>query len=67
MVRDLNAARQPGAEKPLERPLVDDAIELPEYAADLSQEELEKLVHAIRQRKLAKRLPDDVPGIGTRR
>lgn len=66
MVRDPNAARQPGAEHPLPV-VVDEPIELPEYAADLSQDEVEKLVAAIRARRVAARLPDDVPGIGTRR
>lgn len=66
MARDINAHRQPGAEKELVVG-VPDAVVLPEVAADLPQEELEKLVRGIRARQVAAKLPNDVPGRGARR
>ena len=65
-LRDHHAGRQPGAEHPLDID-ADDVIALPEYAADLPQEELEKLVLAQRQRRLGDALPSDLPGTGARR
>lgn len=65
-LRDLNAPRQPGAEPALELDISLEDVVVPEYAADLSQEELVKLVAARKARQLEAVLPSDLPGSGTR-
>lgn len=57
---------EPGAEEPIARH--DPAGVVAAWTIeDLSQEEFDKLASQLRARDLADMLPDDVPGIGSRR
>ncbi len=62
MTDDTRAA---GAEEPLEH--AEPAAELGVNAYGLSLEDQRRLVNAYKERDLAKRLPDDLKGVGTRR
>lgn len=62
----MTEAREPGAEHPLDG--MPGKATVGQWAAEnLPQDEFDKLADRLQQRDLARRLPNDVEGIGTRR
>lgn len=63
----MTTEREPGSEEPLEAVPVEPAITVGDAVAALSPAHLAAYVRHRLWRRHARRLPNDIPGLGTRR